>query len=305
MITLLGPQRQRPNLAAELSRAEISGPMAVVTAGWQERESEVDELGQHVGFPVVNLRLYDRAEKLFRRDREFFQAYRQRQERLRSLQRIYRERLDYTLGQAEALFRREGEPSLLAPEREDAMAAVRALDRHHLSRVAEVQAEFRERFDPARRPSVAAEREQVREELASVQAFAVAGGHVAILLNRLRLFGIADLVRELPIFAWSGGAMVLGERVVLFHDSPPQGKGYAEVLESGLGLYHGVLPLPHPRHRLRLEDPARVALLAGRFPDSLCFAMDEGTRIRSDEGTWFDAVGRRLAVDGSVEEVAA
>ena len=38
------------------------------------------------------------------------------------------------------------------------------------------------------------------------------------------------------VVAWSAGAMVLTERVVLFHDDPPHGAGIAEVLDVGLGL---------------------------------------------------------------------
>lgn len=42
---------------------------------------------------------------------------------------------------------------------------------------------------------------------------------------------------EVPIMAWSAGAMVVSERIVLFHDSPPQGRGNAEMLGPGLGLF--------------------------------------------------------------------
>ncbi len=45
--------------------------------------------------------------------------------------------------------------------------------------------------------------------------------------------------------------MVVCETVVLFHDSPPQGAGNAEVLDAGLGLARGVIALPHARRRLR------------------------------------------------------
>jgi hypothetical protein len=109
----------------------------------------------------------------------------------------------------------------------------------------------------------------------------------------------------MPIFAWSAGAMVLGERVVLFHDHPPQGEGFAEVLESGLGLYRGLIPLPHSRRRLRLSDRVRVSLLARRFPGFRCLAMDEGSRIHWDGVRWSGARGRWLEPSGTVETVAA
>ncbi|MBZ0112156.1 MAG: Type 1 glutamine amidotransferase-like domain-containing protein [Thermoanaerobaculia bacterium] len=305
MITLLGPQRLQPILAEELARSNNQGPIAVVTAGWQEREAEVDELGEHVGCPVFNLLLHARAEDVFQSDLEFFAAYRQRQETLRSLQQLYRLRLGYVLGAVQDLLHREGDSALLDPEREAAISAAVELDRHHLDRVAQVHEEFEERLQPAGRSSIQKHRLEIELEIRRSEAFAVAGGHVAILLNRLRLFGIAPLVHEMPIFAWSAGAMVLGEQVVLFHDSPPQGQGFAEVLESGLGLYRGLIPLPHARHRLRLSDPVRVSLLARRFPGSQCLAMDEGSRIRLDGMQWSGARGRWLHPSGIVETVAA
>ena len=79
-----------------------------------------------------------------------------------------------------------------------------------------------------------------------------------VLLHRMRLFDVMGLLNDQPIFAWSAGAMAMGDRVVLFHDSPPHGVGNAELFEEGLGAYHGVLPLPHAKKRLHL------ALVSGR-----------------------------------------
>src|SRR5436309_2408785 len=82
----------------------------------------------------------------------------------------------------------------------------------------------------------------------------IAGGHVASLLNRLQLFGIGELAAGKSIFAWCGGAMVVTERVVLFHDSPPQGTGAPEVLDAGLALVGDVVAFPQPEFRLALGD---------------------------------------------------
>jgi peptidase E len=183
---------------------------------------------------------------------------------------------------------------------------VRALDRYHLGRIRRAHRDFEAALRPLERPVVARHRGQLEELLESCTAFAVAGGHVAVLLNRLRLFGIAPLVRGRPVFAWSAGAMVLGERVVLFHDDPPQGRGDAEVLESGLGLYSGVLPLPHARHRLRLGETTRVGLFAQRFAEQQCVAMDEGAELAWDGQRWSPSGQvRRLERDGTVTELAA
>jgi hypothetical protein len=307
-VTLLGPQRLTPTLANAVRGSGVEGDVAVVTAGWQEREEEVDELREHLGGRVVNLRLYARAEEVFRRDRVLARAHRQRQERLQRMQELYRLRLAYAMDAARALLTRRGEAEVLNPERDAAVAAVRELDRVHLERVRAVNQELEAALEPLQRAAVARQREEIAAALSGCAAFAVAGGHVAVLLNRLRLFGLAELVGERPVFAWSGGAMALGERLVLFHDDPPQGPGNAEVLEAGLGLFTGLLPLPHARRRLKLDEPLRVGLFARRFGDLACVAMDDGAILRGEGGRWLPIGGdgsRRLLPDGSVEELVA
>ena len=127
---------------------------------------------------------------------------------------------------------------------------------------------------------MAEQRDAIVRRLDAAAAVLVAGGHVAALLSRLRLFGLESELREKRLIAWSAGAMALSERVVLFHDSPPQGPGHAEILDSGLGLLPRLLPLPHARERLRLHDPRRVALMARRFTPLQPVTLDAGSIIR-------------------------
>jgi hypothetical protein len=305
-VVLLGPQRLRPRLADAVRRAGVDGPVAVVTAGWQEREDEVDELREHLGRRVQNLQLYRRAEQVFAEDGDLFRAYRLRQDRLRRLQAVYRLRLGHALEAARGLLRWRGERAVVGPHRTSAFAAVRALDRHHLGQIRRVHQHFEAEHRPLERPALARHRREIAELISGCAAFAVAGGHVGVLLNRLRLFEVVPLAGDRPVFAWSGGAMALGERLVLFHDTPPQGQGDAEVLESGLALFSGVLPLPHARRRLRLEDPVRVALLAHRFGNLLCAAMDEGAELTWDGERWRPVASvRQLLRDGTVAELVA
>jgi peptidase E len=154
---------------------------------------------------------------------------------------------------------------------------------------------------------VVKERREVAKLLADADVLAVAGGHVIVLLNRLRLFDVAELCADKTIVAWSAGAMVLGGRIVAFHDTPPQGPGYAQVIELGLGVYDDVIPFPHAKRRLRLEDPGRVALLGRRFAPHPCIALDEGCRLdRDTRGEWVSLGGaRRLGADGAVRTEGA
>jgi hypothetical protein len=124
---------------------------------------------------------------------------------------------------------------------------------------------------------------------------------VAILQNRLRLFSIGRQVRERHVFAWSGGAMCLTDRVVLFHDRTPDGPGYPEVMDRGERLVPGVVVLPHARHRLDLEGKVRVALFARRFAPAVCHPMDERQYVEWRGETFTPGPGlRRLGRDGSV-----
>jgi len=298
-VTLLGPQRFLPTLGRAVRAAGVEGTLASVTAGWQEREAEDLELHEHLEERTSNLMLYARSEEVFERDPDLFRAHRERQERLRSMQELYRLRLAHLKRAARELAAREGDPELLEPELEAAIAALRELDAHHLARIRAVNDAFDAAWRPLERPAVARHVAEIERALAGAEALAVAGGHVAILLNRLRLFGIDRLLGSRRVFAWSAGAMAVSERVVLFHDSPPQGQGNAEVLEAGLGWSVGVVALPHARRRLALDDPLRVALFARRFAPAHCLVLDDGSQVVLGEaGIRADSGVRRLTLDG-------
>ena len=301
-VVLLGPQRLHPTIGEEVAAAGLpTGPLAVVTAGWQEREGEDQELRADLAPDVLNLGLYSRGEVLAKADPEYFKLHRARQDRLRTLQRFHRRRLGPALSACRSFLSQKGPAALLEPEREDAIQAVRALDQHHLRRVRSEMAEFEERVRPGEREHIARQRAEVAAVLQGCAALLIAGGHVAVLLNRLELFGVPPVLGERPVFAWSAGAMALTERVVLFHDSPPQGAGDPEILGRGLGLVPDVVVLPGARHRLRLTDPARVALLARRFAPARCVPLDEGDRLTWDGASLVGGPGARwMSADGDL-----
>jgi len=307
-VVLLGPQRLTPTLAAALARhapeAEAAGHLAAITAGWEERELEDQELAEHLGGRVLNLELHRRAEDVFQRDPELFQALRQRHDRMRRLQHLYGLRLAHSLAAARELLARrpvEADDDLLEHEIDDAVELVRVLDRQHARRLREVHDAFREEWRPPERDAVAEHRREILQSIADAGAVCLAGGHVAILLNRLRLFDLGPHLASRPLFAWSAGAMALTERVVVFHDSPPQGPGDPAVFELGLGLVPSVVALPHASKRLRLEDAIRVELFARRFGPGPCVALDGRTGLAWDGAEALPLEGTRvLHPDGRV-----
>jgi hypothetical protein len=307
-LTLLGPQRLAPTLGDTLASLSVplDAPVATVTAGWQEREPDDAELDAHLGGRSLNLALYRRVAEVFERDREFETAFRSRQETLRRMQALYRVRLDAGHTACHALLAMTGDDAPLVEERSAAIEALRDLDRRHLARVAEVHAEFEARWRPGERESLARARAGVARVLGGVAALAIAGGHVAVLLNRLRLLEVGTAARSMTVVAWSAGAMAASDTVVLFHDDPPHGPGHPETFEIGLGLAPAIVPLPHARHRLRLTDTGRVSIAALRFAPSACVPMDEHARLDWDGTRWTPADGtRRLVGDGAVQTWSA
>jgi peptidase E len=308
-IVVLGPQRHRPTVNDALTALGLghSGRIATVTAGWEEREDEDGELHEHLWSRSLNLELYARSDTVLREDAELRTGVRWRTERLREVQELYRIRVAHALEAARELFRREPRANgadLLVAERTGAVETLRALDAEHERLTDAVRQEFIARWQPFERSAVVRQRAEVEGLLADVPVICVAGGHVAVLLNVLRLFNFPHLVGERALVLWSAGAMALSERVVLFHDDPPQGQGSAEVLEQGLGLVRGLLPLPHASQRLKLAEPQRVALFALRFRPLLCIPLDEGSRVVWNGRGWRGLAGtRKLTEEGVLVEV--
>jgi hypothetical protein len=304
-IWLLGPQYHAPFLGSLVPSFGLpDGPIAVVTAGWQEREGEDAELDKHLGGRSLDLELYHRADRVFRSDPDFTQGHREMQRRLRELTRLYDMRLAFMRQGVLSLLDENGDSDLLDHELEHAISQVRDLDAWQLKRIVEIRGEFEERLRPFERESIAREREEVGKIMESAAALVITGGHVAVLLNRLRLFGLGELSRGKHVIAWSAGAMALTERVVLFHDHPPQGAGNAGVMERGLGLCPRLVALPDGKKRLDLDDRRRVSFFARRFDPDACVVMGEGDAVSFD-GEHFRAIqpAHRLGRTGELETV--
>lgn len=296
-VVLLGPQRDNPDLGRVLDDLEVGGPVALITAGRQEWEDDDGRLKEAVGRDAFNLQLYGRADEVWREDPELAHGHRALQRQVRLLRRVYNVRLDAAMEAWSELQQMAGEGPLLDQERDAARRAVQDLDAYHARRLGELRDGFYHRFDPLMRASVARQRDEVRRALAPAAGVVVAGGHVPLLLNRLRLFGVDHLLAGKTVVAYSGGAMALTRYVVLFHDSPPWGPGHAEVGEVGLGLVPGVVALPDGSSRLRLDDRGRVSRLAQRFEPDVCVVLDPGSRVDWD-GSLHAHGARRLTPDG-------
>ena len=301
---LLGPQHTTATVQNVVKQLALDARVALVTAGWQEREDQDAELHQLLGKKTLNLNLYERGEQVFATDKEYAKLHRARQDRMRQRQEYYRLRINRFGDAALDIARMAAGSEYEADEARVSIESIRNCDLAHIAHCRAAREEFEHVAKPFERPSIAKHRAEITDILRSTKVLAIAGGHVAVLLNRLRMFGINDLIADQVLVAWSGGAMVTGDQVVLFHESPPQGAGVSEVMDEGLGLHHGVLPLPYPKMRLKLDDPLRVGWLARRNDPVRCIAFDHGEYVMFDEKKWFGASGTQwLKTDGSVSPV--
>lgn len=303
-IIVLGPQRQDVNLGEALNKLDGDGDLAVISAGWQEGEGDLDALQEVARCRLIDLHLYRRADTLFENDAWLKEQYRARQEKLIELQRLYRVRLPRYMQAARDLLQETGDGTLLRLEQRQAISQQRTLDRHHLRRIAAINAEFSSQLEDRPLPVLRDNREEILQMLASCRAVLITGGNVAVLLNRLQLFDVGSQLKGRNVIAWSAGAMVLTERVVLFHDNTPEGDRDAEIFNEGLGMVGGVVFLPDTKHRLKTNDRDRLALMSRRFAPATCMTLDNGSMLHYTDDRLIAADNvRRLARSGSMRKV--
>jgi hypothetical protein len=307
---VLGPQNPVANLPdAVESLALGNGRVAIISAGWQEGEGDVAVVSEAIGRSLFDLRLYRRAETVFGRDPALHECYRDRQSRLQAQQRLYRLRLKQLSLAARQIRSIEAggdiSADMIQAEQRHAIAQLRALDRHHLHRTEIAQEAFWASLEPSSKAIIEEHRRELRSELAGCSVVLITGGNVVVLLNRLRLFGMGELLADKPLVAWSAGAMTLAERVVLFHDRTPQGRRDAEVLGAGCGLLPGFVFLPDVRHRMNERNRNRIGLFCQRFAPDACLALDTGSSLRFDGTELTDARAvRQLRRKGKLTAVS-
>ena len=302
---ILGPQRPDPNLGLALIEADLpSGPIGVISAGWQEAEGELADVQQQVGRPLISLRLHERAETIFDASPDLRAMHNERQHDLKELKRLYRLRLKQLMIAARQVLDDDSDRDLLAAEQRHAISQLRALDRHYLHRVAAVEKTFEETLGSERPEILMEQAAAIETELAGCETVMITGGNVLVLLNRIHLFGLQQILEKKHLIAWSAGAMVLSDRIVLYHDRTPLGRRDPEMMSAGTGLFPGIVYLPDARKRLRDRDRVHLALISRRFSPAFCVAIDNGSMLLFDERELLMAEGaRRLTRTGRMTKV--
>jgi len=300
---LLGPQRFMTTAGTALRSLGVEGPVATINAGWEEREDVVDELDTVLEGRTRHLRLYHRTFDVLAKDEVFAAAALSFRDRHDALLALYRLRLHDSMEGVYDVVRRTREGDGFGAV-DDAVEGVRHVDAWYAAQLKNLYAELDAAAPLDSSGVIAWHRGEISAALADSAALVLTGGHVGTLLRALRLFAIR-IPDELPVIAWSAGAMALTERVVLFHDFGPEGAAEAEVYDKGLGRVRGVVALPHARRRLRLDDRDRCAVMARRFTDQHCVLLDDGTALELTADGGLPRGARILGIDGAVHELGA
>lgn len=302
---LLGPQRPVVNLDTSIERARIEdGPIGVISAAWQEAEGDIAEVQRLSKNPLFDLKLYQRAEELVEADSNLHDAYRLRQQKLKQQQQLYRLRLQQLMIAAREILRATGDPEVITEERRHAISQLRALDRHHLRQLRKLNQHFEENYSVGTHSLLAEYAAAIAEDLTRCKTVLITGGNVMVLLNRLHLFGLGKLLESKNIIGWSAGAMVLCNRIVLFHDRMPQGRRDPEIIGEGLGILPDIVLLPDAKGRLRANDTSRVSLFSRRFSPAVCLTLDSGSMLLTSNQTFHDSVAvKHLTRSGNLTRV--
>ena len=317
---ILGPQRPSENLSeivqSHLSSGQLSlqgGPISVITSGWRHDEGEIQPLREAIPLPLLSLPLYHWFDELGRVEKELAKQHKSRQRLIKQYKKFYRRRLQNglhlwrsleDLSQKEILEKEilEKEISISRDlhqnvpygfELEEICSDVRRCDEDVLNRLRQIRDLYPDLQNPWTHPSAQPYHQRIKEILDSSQALFIAGGHVAILRNRMNFFGLHHVIRDFlmsgkPIYSWSAGAMVLSEKIVLYYDNPPQGEGHPEILDEGLNIFRNMIMFPHAHERLDLNDTNRIKKLAKRFAPQLCIGLESNAYLHFDGSTIHD-----------------
>ncbi len=297
-LTILGPERPDGVLPEVLRKHGVNGPVALISAGWRYDELRDEPLRAALPNEVRNLRLYDRFRLLERDAPELMTRYTAKQDALRRMKDRYHLRVQSAVQCASNLLREYG--TAADPWFQQAARHLREIDDLFLTEARALHDGFDREVRPGEHPLVRREREAVRQELEGCDALLVAGGHVGVLRNRCTFFDVGPALTMRPLYAWSGGAMLMTERVLLYHDHTAYGPGTAEFLDHGFGLLRSTVLLPHARERLDLADRVNVAVLAHRLQPRVVVGLQNGAVYENGRYTGTAGAAFTLSQDGSV-----
>ena len=131
---LLGPQRFLTTAGTVVRSVAAEGPVATVTAGWQDRESADDELHEVMEGRSRNLQLYRRLTEVIETDDHFAAQALAHRDAMDELAGIYSVRLQRALESVYVVARRPARQDIADSAFDDAVRGVRDIDAWYLAR---------------------------------------------------------------------------------------------------------------------------------------------------------------------------
>ncbi|OQY29728.1 MAG: hypothetical protein B6244_02765 [Candidatus Cloacimonetes bacterium 4572_55] len=129
-------------------------------------------------------------------------------------------------------------------------------------------------------------RSALKRWILSANSIFILNGHIAILLNRLRFFGLREtmieaLHRGTNFFTIGTGAEILCRRALLLNksdESLPNGD-YFEFFDNGFGLLNTVQILPQDVSQIAIDNKELRTHIANRFNSHTCVCMDRSSYL--------------------------
>src|SRR5829696_8532314 len=188
---LLGPQRFTTTVGATVRSLKVSGRIAMVNSGWEERESDDGELAGLLDGRGVNLRLHHRMLDVLAKDNYFRSAALAFRDRMDELRAFYGIRLQAASDAVQAVAHRTSIHAVGPAAEEAAIEAVRDVDRWYAAQLDELYREVRAAAATEDNGTLGWHRGEVGAVLDECEAVVIAGGNVRTLLQTLRVFDVA------------------------------------------------------------------------------------------------------------------
>ena len=199
-VVLLGPQSEAATVVDALRSLDIKGSVGLITAGWHDAEGDPAKIDPALAKRVHHIPLYGNAERVWKGDAELHQGHQAMQRAVRTARMAYNIRLANALNALAAIGTVEGDRAVVEEEQAAALEALRRLDGLHVDRIASLRAAYNARFSPEARSAVQKERNEVTRLVEPMEAVVIEGGHVAVLINRMRLFDLSSMLdRRMPM----------------------------------------------------------------------------------------------------------
>lgn len=174
---------------------------------------------------------------------------------------------------------------------QDTLQSIIVNDERMVKTIVEVERRFEDYTQLKENPVYRQIRQILKETILSANSIFIFSGHTAVLLNRLRFFGLRQtlieaLNRGTNFYTIGAGAEILCDKVILFNkpnrewpsDEPLPG-GSFEFFDNGFGLIRTIQILPQDVSQFTVHKPDTLSYIASRFNSHTCVSLDKNSYL--------------------------